>query len=297
MTALGNFCLPISTPTCARGTTPTRVAGGGFQCLPVGVVTCLNGHLADGKCVQDPPPCGAGMMRVAGGGCGPIVVTQPNCGPFATNVGGRCTPIHTGGEPGGAGGVVVGNTGGTNNPPSGPTGGNLPPRGTGNGPKGSGGTTGSGDTTGSGGTKGTGGTAVGGNNPPSGPDNSLCRRCVDCCILRHPPSRVGGTNTGTGGVANTGGTSSSGGSGGTIHRIPTGVFKPSQPPSNSKPSYVLGRGGGGLNVFKSGGPTGSPGKTASVGNVSSFRNSPAPILHTMPSMGSTGGGSKGPTIR
>ena len=26
-------------------------------------------------------------------------------------------------------------------------------------------------------------------------------------------------------------------------------------------------------------------------------NSPAPILHTMPSMGSTGGGSKGPTIR
>ncbi|MFZ0127685.1 MAG: hypothetical protein WAL48_26245, partial [Xanthobacteraceae bacterium] len=79
--------------------------------------------------------------------------------------------------------------------------------------------------------------------------------------------------------------------------IPTGVFKPSQPPSNSKPSYVLGRGGGGLNVFKSGGPTGSPGKTASVGNVSSFRSSPAPILHTMPSMGSTGGGSKGPTIR
>jgi hypothetical protein len=149
MTPFGNFCLPIATPTCARGTTAVRTAGGGFQCLPSGVVTCLNGHLADGKCVQDPPPCGAGMMRIAGGGCGPIVVTQPNCGPFATNVGGRCTPIHTGGETGGSGGVVVGTTGGTNNPTGGSTGGTLPPRGTGDGPKGSGGTT-----TGTGGTDG-----------------------------------------------------------------------------------------------------------------------------------------------
>ena len=287
MTPFGNFCLPIATPTCTRGTTAVRTAGGGFQCLPVGVVTCLNGHLADGKCVQDPPPCGAGMMRIAGGGCGPIVVTQPNCGPFATNVGGRCTPIHTGGETGGSGGVVVGTTGGTNNPPGGPTGGNLPPRGTGDGSKGSGGTTG------------TGGTTVGGNNPPSGPDNNLCLKCGDCCILRHPPSRTGSTDTGSVGIANTGGTST-GGSGGTIHRVPTGVFKPSLPPSNSKPSYVIGRGGGGLNVFKSGGPTGSSsaGKTASVGNISSFRSSPAPILHAMPSIGPMGGGGgKGPMIK
>ena len=297
MTPFGNFCLPIATPTCSRGTTPVRTAGGGFQCLPVGVVTCLNGHLADGKCVQDPPPCGAGMMRIAGGGCGPIVVTQPNCGPFATNVGGRCTPIHTGtgGESGG--GVVVSNPGGSNTPPIGPIGG-LPPRGTGDGSKGGGGTT-----TG-------GGTTAGGNTPPSGPDNNLCLKCRDCCILRHPPSPVGTTgntgNTGTGGIASSGGSAGSGdtskGSSGRIpiHQIPTGVFKPSQPPSNSKPSYVLGRGGGGLNVFKSGGPTGSSsaGKTASVGNISSVRSTPAPILHMMPSLGSMGGGGgKGPMIK
>jgi len=292
MTPFGNFCLPISTPTCARGTTPVRTAGGGFQCLPIGVVTCLNGHLADGKCVQDPPPCGAGMMRIAGGGCGPIVVTQPNCGPFATNVGGRCTPIKTGtgGETSGGGGTIVGGTGGSNNPPGGPTGGIFPPRGTGDGSKGGGGTT------------------TGGNTPPSGPDNNLCLKCGDCCILRHPPSPVGDTgstgktgNTGTSGIANTGGGSKDTGGHIPIHRIPSGVFTQSQPPSSSKPSYVLGRGGGGLNVFKGSGPTSTPsaGKT-NFGNISSFRSSPAPILHAMPSMGGgggMGGGSKGPMIR
>jgi hypothetical protein len=171
MTPLGNFCLPISIPNCARGTTATRVAGGGYQCLPTGVVAC-NGYIADGKCVQDPPPCSAGLMRIAGGGCGPIVVTQPNCGLFATNVGGRCAPIHTGGIPEGPIGVVVGNTGGSNNPPTGTTGGTIPPRG--------------------GGTTGSGGVIVGGNNPPSGPDNNICLKCVDCCILRHPPTHTGG---------------------------------------------------------------------------------------------------------
>jgi hypothetical protein len=210
-------------------------------------------------------------------------------------VGGRCTPIHTGGETGGSGGVVVGTTGGTNNPTGGSTGGTLPPRGTGDGPKGSGGTT-----------TGTGGTTVGGNNPPSGPDNNLCLKCGDCCVLRHPSSPVGATGstgkTGTGGIADTGGPSKGTGGNTPIHRIPTGVFTPSQPPSSSKPSYVIGRGGGGLNVFKASGPTGgsSGGKTTNLGNISSLRSTPAPILHAMPSTGGgggMGGGSKGPMIR
>jgi hypothetical protein len=271
MTAYGNFCLPISVPTCARGTAPTKIAGGGFQCLPVGVVTCLNGHLEDGKCKQDPPPC-------TGDGCGPVVVTQPNCGLFGTNFGRRCTPNQTGGEGHGPVGVVVGTTGGSSNPPTTTTG-EPPPRG--------GGTTGTVGTTGSGGTTGTGGITVGGNNPPSGPDNNLCLKCGDCCVLRHPPTHTGGvTSSGPVGIVNTGTTSSGGST--PIRHLPTGVFTAGQPPSSNKPSYVMGRGGGGLNLFNAGASSAT--KTASVGNIASLRSSPAPIFHAMPSLGGFGGG-------
>jgi hypothetical protein len=242
--------------------------------------------MVDGKCVQDPPTCGPGLKRIAGGGCGPIVVTEPNCGPFATKVGGRCTPNtpstdggrptgptgNTGGsdKPGGVTGDkggsgkpsdTAGNPGGTDKPPGSTTGG-TPPRGIPGG-----------------------GIKVGG-LPASGPDNSLCKKCADCCVVRNP------SRTGKGGGSNTGSLATGKNADVPVHKLPGNVFTPSRGPSQTKPSYVIGRGGGGLSAFNPGGSKSgaSAGKTASIGSGGAFRSTSGPILHSMPSLG---GGSKG----
>jgi Family of unknown function (DUF6600) len=286
MVAFGNFCLPTGNPTCARGTVPTRV-GGGFRCLPPDVVTCRTGYVVDGKCVRDPPTCGPGLKRIAGGGCGPIVVTEPNCGPFATKVGGRCTP-NTPNTDGGRPTGPTGNTGGSDKPGgmTGDKGGSGKPSDTAGNPSGTDKPSGS-STAGGTPPRGIpgGGIKVGG-LPPSGPDNSLCKKCADCCVVRHP------SRTGKGGIAGTGPLSTGKSADVPIRKLPSKVFTPSRPPSQTKPSYVIGRGGGGLSVFNAGGSKGGPsaGKTASIGNAGALRSGSGPILHSMPSMG---GGSKG----
>jgi hypothetical protein len=271
MVALGNFCMPVAQPSCAKGTAPTRVAGGGYQCLPIGIAsTCSDGRLVDGRCEHDPPPCTGGLIRGTNGNCGPIIVVQPNCGPNATNVGGRCTPNNISVTPTNPIGVVVR-----------PSGGSTPP---------TGGST----------------TPTGGSNPPNGPDNNYCLRCGDCCVLHHPSEPTGVTiSTGKGstspiGVAttpSTGGSTTTGRGSTptevtTTNHLPTTVFTTNKPTTtSSNPSFVLGRGGAGLNVFKSSGPSGPIGGGAGPG-PSLARSTAAPIFHAMPSMSAGGMGMK-----
>jgi hypothetical protein len=89
--ARGNFCLPLTPPSCGPGTTPTAVAGGGVLCLPQRTACGLRTHLADGRCVPDFEPCGPGEMRNSANQCVKNIVV-PTCGLNALNVGGRCTP-------------------------------------------------------------------------------------------------------------------------------------------------------------------------------------------------------------
>jgi hypothetical protein len=92
MVARGNFCFPLTNPTCGPGTTPTATAGGGVLCLPPRIACGRGTHLADGKCVSDPQPCGSGEMRNSAGQCVKNIAV-PICGAGAVNVGGRCAPV------------------------------------------------------------------------------------------------------------------------------------------------------------------------------------------------------------